>query len=978
MHNALKTALICLAAILTAFTASADLKKFMLVGYIYDQEWDSVDSCEVEIYKDDTVKVNFKLLTGNDATKTLSGNQLRALVNSGIGTYRISLFKDGYTPATTTFRIGSVSENTKYLRTIRMEKELTRKLNEVTVTGTRVKMVMKGDTVVFDAAAFQLGEGSMLDALVRQLPGATISSDGVIEVNGRKINELLVNGKDFFKGDPKVALQNLPAYTVKNLKVYDKADDDAYLTHSDSNADKLEDDQNLVMDVQLKKEYIKGWMANAEAGYGTRDRYMGRIFGLGYTDKLRISVFGNINNTGNSSQAGDNGQWWERSAENGINRVAMGGIDYSYKNGEETEFSGNLNYRHNDINEHEISSITRFYPSGDLYRRGELRRRTKGHTLRTDHDLNFRLKSLAFALMPSLEWSRNETRTNNLTATFDTDPVENSRGEAIDSVFNATGPKLNDFRRHLLTSLQNLSVNDPENLHGRINTWTTIRPASWKGVVKVNLIGDIERNTVDTRTLYNQAIGAANTGGADPMKRDTYTSTELLKKAAQAAIQYMRDYTNFGEKRTTKLTWAVRGMYDYTYNNNDMHTYSADRLPDHITPPSLTRPEYMIADMINSPYTRQSNNSTRMIGSLNYSNTATAPGDSTLNPGFNVGFSLGYFHHNEHYDFEKPGIIDQHLKRTNDWLIPSVYFSFSSQNKVRSLNANIGYNISHEAPLFSYLVDNRDTSDPLNVTLGNPDGLRNSLTHSAYFYIGRYSRGKKRTIVQLNGGWNVTTSAVAMAQTYNPATGVTINRPENISGNWNTYLHFYFNTQLNDRFTLTAMIIGNGTNSADYVAIDAAPTRSSVFNTSVNPRAGIDYRFSNGSTIGAGFAAAVEHQHSAREGFNDRTSYAYNPSLRLLLKLPAQIEFNTQFNPYFRRGYENKEMNTTEYIWNATASKTFATSGFTLKLAAYDILGSAKHVYTSINAQGRTETWRNCLPRYVMLSAVYRFDMKKR
>lgn len=93
----------------------------------------------------------------------------------------------------------------------------------------------------------------MLDALVRQLPGATISQDGVIEVNGRKMNELLINGKDFFKGDPKVALQNLPAYTVKDIKVYDKADDDAYLTHSDANADKLEGDKNLVMDVRLKK-----------------------------------------------------------------------------------------------------------------------------------------------------------------------------------------------------------------------------------------------------------------------------------------------------------------------------------------------------------------------------------------------------------------------------------------------------------------------------------------------------------------------------------------------------------------------------------------------------------------------------------------------------------------------------------------------------------------------------------------------------
>ena len=93
----------------------------------------------------------------------------------------------------------------------------------------------------------------MLDALVRQLPGATLSTDGVIEVNGRKINELLVNGKDFFKGDPKVALQNLPAYTVKNLQVYDKADKDAYLTHSNARLDRKEEEENLVMDVVLKK-----------------------------------------------------------------------------------------------------------------------------------------------------------------------------------------------------------------------------------------------------------------------------------------------------------------------------------------------------------------------------------------------------------------------------------------------------------------------------------------------------------------------------------------------------------------------------------------------------------------------------------------------------------------------------------------------------------------------------------------------------
>lgn len=978
MHNILRTVLISLTVILAALPASADLKKFMLIGYVYDREWNSVDSCEVEIYKDDTVKVNFKLLTGNDATKTLSGNQLRALVHSGIGNYRVSLYKEGYAPATTTFRIGSVSENTKYLRTLRMEKELNRTLDEVTVSGTRVKMVMKGDTVVFDAAAFRLGEGSMLDALVRQLPGATISADGVIEVNGRKINELLVNGKDFFKGDPKVALQNLPAYTVKNLKVYDKADDDAYLTHSDANADKLEDEQNLVMDVQLKKEYIKGWMANAEAGYGTRDRYMGRLFGLGYTDKLRISVFGNINNTGNSSMAGDNGQWWERTSENGINRVAMGGIDYSYKNGEETELSGNVNFRHNDIREHELSSITRFYPSGDLYRRGELRRRNKGFTLRTNHDLNFRFKSFSFTIDPSVTWDRNKVRSTDLTATFDKDPIENFRGEAIDSVFFSRTPTLNDFRRQLLTSLQSMSVNNPENFHGRINTWTTIRPASWKGVVRVNLIADMERNSVDTRTLYDQAIGAANTSAADPLKRDTYTTSAVRRNAAQANVQYSRDYTTFGEKRTTKFNWFARGIYDFTYNNSDFDTYSADRLPDPIEPPSLHRPEYLIADLINSPYTRQTTSSPRLQGGISYSNSPTAPGDSTLNPSFNMGLNLGYFHYIEHYDFEKPGITEQHLKRTNDWLLPSMYLGFSSQNKVRSISVSLNYMMSHTAPLFSYLVDNRNSSDPMNVVLGNPDGLRNSLVHNVYFYAGRYSRGKHRTILQFNGGWTVRTSSISMAQTYNPATGVTVSRPENISGNWNTYGYLYFSTQFNDSFSINGSLMANGANSTDYVAVDSKPVRSSVFNTSVNPRASLNYTFKGGSIIGVGFGTTIENQHSEREGFNNRTSYAYNPSLRLLLKLPAQIDLNTQFNPYFRRGYENKEMNTTEYIWNATVSKTFAKSGFTIKLAAYDILGSAKHVYTSVNAQGRTETWRNCLPRYVMLSAIYRFDMKKR
>ncbi|MCC8147247.1 MAG: carboxypeptidase-like regulatory domain-containing protein [Bacteroidales bacterium] len=126
-------------------------------------------------------------------------------------------------------------------------------LTEVVVNATKIKMVVDKDTVIYNADAFQLSEGSMLDNLIKQLPGVELNEDGQILVNGRFISSLLLNGKDFFKGDPKVALENLPAYMVNKVKVYEKEREDAYLTKN-----KVDMDKELVMDVNLKKQYSIG------------------------------------------------------------------------------------------------------------------------------------------------------------------------------------------------------------------------------------------------------------------------------------------------------------------------------------------------------------------------------------------------------------------------------------------------------------------------------------------------------------------------------------------------------------------------------------------------------------------------------------------------------------------------------------------------------------------------------------------------
>ncbi|MDD4759875.1 MAG: hypothetical protein PHU66_03550, partial [Bacteroidaceae bacterium] len=161
-----------------------------------------------------------------------------------------------------------------------------RMLNGAVVKATRIKMVYKGDTIVYDADAFNLAKGSMLDALIAELPGAQLKDDGRIFVNGEPVEELLLNGKDFFKGDRNVLLENLPSYMVKNIKVYKKSDPLRDLTQR----------KPLVMDVLLKKEYSRGWIANAEMSGGTKERYLSRLFGLHYSDYARLSVYGNMNN----------------------------------------------------------------------------------------------------------------------------------------------------------------------------------------------------------------------------------------------------------------------------------------------------------------------------------------------------------------------------------------------------------------------------------------------------------------------------------------------------------------------------------------------------------------------------------------------------------------------------------------------------------------------------------------------------------
>jgi len=263
----------------------------------------------------------------------VSATQFNISVKKGVK-YMFRGQKDGYEDKWVSFELSPDDSCVFFLdENLDMRKIRTVDLSEVTVTATRIKMFYRGDTIVYDATAFKLPDGSMLDDLIRQMPGVTLNDAGEIFVNGKKVDELLLGSRSFMRGNKKVLMENLPYYTVKNLKVYEKQSDRSAAMGFDV------EPKRYVMDVNLKPEYNRGIISNVEVAAGTDNRWLGRGFILGFDDPFRFTVFGNANNVNESRHIGQSGHWTPASAPKSLLTTrSMGGeLNYRAPNGKVEE-----------------------------------------------------------------------------------------------------------------------------------------------------------------------------------------------------------------------------------------------------------------------------------------------------------------------------------------------------------------------------------------------------------------------------------------------------------------------------------------------------------------------------------------------------------------------------------------------------------------------------------------------------------------
>ena len=385
------------------------------------------------------------------------------------------------------------------------------KLHEVSVTATKVKFYVKGDTIVYNADAFNIAEGSMLDVLIKQLPGVELHDDGEIYVNGKKVESLLLNGEDFFQGNRNIMLNNLGAYTVRNIEVYDKLGERSRLAGRNTG------DGQYVMDVKLKKEYMSGWVGNIETGYGTADRYMGRLFGLWYTSRSRVALIGNVNNLNDSRTPGQNDSW-QKNQTPGDFRTKMVGLTYNFKPSEVSRlwtFNGNTTFTHTRNNN--ISSIysQNFLPNGDTYFT------SYGNTL--SHNLDFsskntfdwRPKKLYFSIDQNFQYRKNDSESQSLSGTFQDETI-NLTEELLRKVYSGEAVSFSEIAINTALS-EDLTNGSTITAGGGL--YTSVKVPHTPDVITISANGNytsrrsdqfnrygINYNREGTRTQLNQYI----------------------------------------------------------------------------------------------------------------------------------------------------------------------------------------------------------------------------------------------------------------------------------------------------------------------------------------------------------------------------------------------------------------------------------------------------------------------------------------
>ncbi len=840
-----------------------------------------------------------------------------------------------------------------------------RQLGEATVTATKIKFYTKGDTLIYNADAFQLQEGSLLDALIAQLPGAELKSDGRIMVNGKFVESLLLNGRDFFKGDNTVLLDNLPAYMVQQVQVYTKESETSKLLG------RKVDDGQFVMDVKLKKQYSIGWLANTEWGYGTEERYLGRLFAMRYTPQSRVTLFGSLNNVNDRRKPDGNGGWGDFDVAGGLTVTKRGGVDYSvFDKRDRFQLSGNADISYTDNDNAWGGSSTNFLAGGDTYDVTSYRNNSSNLSINTRHEFkfNFPQKHHAFSLSPSFSYQKSDYNYNFLNGTFGVQPTDDYAA-VLDSLFS---PDWTTTVRHLIRRNGEQAIGNSRTTNGSLSFWSFFKiPYSQDGVsVDGNLSYDDKRQEGFNHFLYNHYEGET----LQTDRRNRYNDSPQRNFGVQGRVKYFWHWNQ-------EIMLNPSYTFNYRYDSGDRMHYRLDVLDESKDQtlgwlPSEAEMLMQALDSDNSyeGLLRRYRHDLTLDWQWQHYNQSP---QGRRTSGWNVQFRPSVTVEDNRFRFTDfaGGKNVQQINRK--YVLPQGRFSVKHNTQEFRHELNFTASLRSSAPSMTSLVSKTFAADPLNVTLGNPDlKQRTDMELSFNYKSDRWLQRKERQLYG-NVGWHYAADAISVSYVYDKGTGVTTTRPVNVNGNWNTWFNLGYTTPLNKsrHLTLTTTTSANYYHIVDFSATGATaiPLRTTTQTAVLSEDLRLNYRYKK-VNVGVDGNASWNHATVNRNDFTDANTWSIRYGANAVIVLPWAFQLSTELTMFTRRGYESETMNRDDLVWNARLSKSFLKNRLSLMLDAWDILGNLSNVNAGIDSRNRWEYYTNVIPRYVMLRLVYRFD----
>lgn len=869
----------------------------------------------------------------------------------------------GYKTECIDFSIGDLGKR-EYVREIpaialRVEANM---LKAVNVEGSKVKFYHKGDTVVYNADAFVLAEGTMLDALVRQMPGVEIKSNGKIYHNGKFVENLLLNGKDFFKGNQEVLLENLPSYTVKQVKIYDKNG-----KKSDFLGRKVLDDNAYVMDVNLKKEYSVGLMANLETGVGTSKRYLGRLFAMRYTDHSRLSFYGSVNNLNDNRNPGRDTDWEPEQMSYGDNKEKLGGFDYAVSDrNNKFDLNGNVQASYSNLNVSTNTDRVNFLSQGNTYDYERQDECIKNLQINTNHQLNFRFNKVNVFMQPMLKFEKQDNRLSYISGSF-ADMQLGVNREELNQIYSLE--KYDEVRKSLISRYKK----------EKLDKWSQFASSLFASIT-FKLKNSVDYISLETKLSHESRKG-------DMFNRYSINHGPE-QKIAKMASQYFRNRPDYKSSFGGGISYnyclnqamELSMYYGYEYKNMKqqsslyrmdlLENFDEDNSIDWL--PSMSVYESVI-DQSNSYVSRYGVETHKIIPSIMWDK-------DTERGSWSLQAKIGFLPIRQKLDYQRGTVDTTIVRNTLQFTLPFAKLSYWTKEHDKGFQLVL--KATPKLPDLIYMVNVEDATDPMNVKIGN-SGLKNEIDYHVNMLFSLNNIAKQRN-QSFRLDYTYRSNAIAMGYNYNINSGIRTYRADNVNGNWNVAATYSIEQPFGRRKKLS--LTNNSTiqhiNSVDMIgtsdgASDYA-TRNSVQTMALNEKLKLFYKISSMSQVGAKIDVEWCNIKGSSMDFDCINAVNFNYGVTASLALPWHLRLGTDLTMFSRRGYKGSSLNSDDLLWNARLSYTMCKGKLVWMFDGFDILGKLNSITRKVNAQGRIEIFRNVLPRYAILHVAYHFSMKPR